>query len=82
MAKASESEFYAEESSKGRTYVFGTEKAHERFKASGEVPGVAKTYIGAGANGESVVLEADAKNPALQERLKAEFNRRHRTPLP
>ena len=82
MAKASESDFYAEEPYKGRTHVFGTEKAHQRFKASSELPGVGVSFIGAGTNGETVVLEADAKNAALQERLKGEFNRRHGPRLP
>jgi galactokinase len=34
------------------------------------------TFLGAGVGGETVALKADAKNPAVQERLKAEFNRR------
>lgn len=82
MAKAAESDFYGEESYKGRTYVFGTEKAHKKFRASEELPGITATFVAAGDSRETVVLEADAKNPALQERLKAEFNRRHSSKLP
>ena len=76
-SKASTAEFYAEESVNGRVYVFGTEKAHQGFKASKQTPAICATFIGAGSSGETVVLEADAKSPQLQTRLKAEFNRRH-----
>jgi len=81
MAKESGG-FYAEESYKGRLYVFGTEKAHKAFKDTQQVPHIAKTYIGAGPEGQSVVLEADAKAMDLQDRLKAEYEGRHSTKLP
>jgi hypothetical protein len=81
MAKESGG-FYAEESFKGRLYVFGTEKAHKAFKDTQQVPNIAKTYIGAGPEGQSVVLEADAKATELQERLKAEYEGRHNSKLP
>lgn len=81
MAKGSGG-FYAEESYKGRLYVFGTEKAHKAFKETQEVPHIAKTYIGAGPEGQSVVLEADAKTMDLQERLKADYEGRHGAKLP
>jgi hypothetical protein len=74
--------FYAEELVDGRIYVFGTIGAHEAFKKSHQKPNIAKTYIGAGAAGETVVLEADAKSPDLQERLRNEFNRRYSLHLP
>jgi hypothetical protein len=74
--------FYAEESFKGRLYVFGTEKAHDSFKQSQQVPHIAKSYIGAGPEGQTVVLEADAKANDLQERLKAEYETRHSAKLP
>lgn len=74
--------FYAEETFKGRLYVFGTEKAHKAFKDTQQVPHIAKTYIGAGPDGMSVVLEADAKANDLQDRLKAEYEGRHSTKLP
>ncbi|HLY11167.1 MAG TPA: hypothetical protein VKW04_17840 [Planctomycetota bacterium] len=81
MAKESGG-FYAEESYKGRLYVFGTEKAHKAFKETQQVPSIAKSYIGAGPEGQTLVLEADAKATDLQERLKAEYESRHTTKLP
>jgi curli biogenesis system outer membrane secretion channel CsgG len=81
-SKGSSADYYAEESFKGRTYVFGTEKSHQAFQSAKQTPGVNVTYIGDGPSDETVVLEADAKAAQLQERLKAEFNRRHGTRLP
>jgi hypothetical protein len=81
MAKESGG-FYAEESYKGRLYVFGTEKAHQAFKDTQQVPHIAKTYIGVGPDGQSVVLEADAKTTDLQDRLKSDYEGRHNTKLP
>jgi hypothetical protein len=81
MAKESGG-FYAEESYKGRLYVFGTEKAHKAFKETQQVPTIAKTYIGAGPDGQSIVLEAEAKTTDLQDRLKAEYEGRHSAKLP
>ena len=68
--------FYSEKEHNGRLYVFGTEKT---LTASRETPQIsyAKTFIGAGPGGKTVVVEADSKDPALQERLIAEFSRRH-----
>jgi hypothetical protein len=78
---SSESAYYAEESADGRIYVFGTAKLHEAYKASKQKPHIAKSFIGSGPSGETVVLEADAKSNDLQERLRQEFNRRHGTNL-
>jgi hypothetical protein len=64
-----------------RFYVFGAPTAHDNFEKSKMTPSVAKTYIGSGPSGESVVLEADAKNPELQERLRRECNRRRNLAL-
>jgi len=69
--------YYAEESDEGRIYVFGTAKLHEAYKSSKQKPYIAKTFIGAGPSGKTVVFEADAKSADLQERLRREFNRRH-----
>lgn len=80
-AKDSPAAFYAEESHKGRLYVFGTEKAHQTFKQSQHTPTIAKTFIGAGPEGQSVVLEADAKSSELQDRLKAQYEARHTAKL-
>ena len=73
--------YYKEEPHDGRLYVFGTPAAHDTFEKSKMTPQVAKTYIGSGPSGETVVLEADAKNPELQERLRGEFSRRHSVAL-
>lgn len=73
--------FYQEEAYKGRLYVLGTEKACKAFKETQQVPPIAKTYIGAGPDGQSVVLEADAKTTDLQDRLKAEYEARHNAKL-
>jgi hypothetical protein len=81
MAKESGG-FYQEEAYKGRLYVFGTDKAYKAYKDAQTVPHIAKTYIGAGPDGQSVVLEADAKTTDLQDRLKVEYEARHNTKLP
>ena len=82
MAKESGTGFYAEESYKSRLYVFGTEKAHNSFQGHEQVPSIAKTYIGAGPEGQTVVLEAAAKTNDLQERLKGQYESRHGSKLP
>jgi len=81
-ALAAESGYYAEESHKGRLYVFGTEKAHAQMKESGHAPQIAKTFIGAGPEGQTIVLEADAKSNDLQDRLKAQYESKHSVKLP
>jgi len=72
--------FYQEKEHNGRLYVFGTEKA---FQAGKEAPDFAysKTFVGAGPGGKTVVVEADSKDLALQNRLIAEFSRRHSVSL-
>ena len=55
----------------------GTQASHDNFQMSKQTPQVAKTFIGSGPSGETVVLEADAKGTDLQNRLRQEFNRRH-----
>jgi hypothetical protein len=74
--------FYAEESYKGRYYVFGTEKAHKTFQDSQMVPTITKVFIGAGPEGQTLVLEADPKANDLQNRLKSDYETRHSTKLP
>jgi len=81
-APAAASGYYAEESHKGRLYVFGTERAHAQMKESGHAPQIAQTFIGAGPEGQTLVLEADAKTNDLQERLKAQYESKHGTKLP
>ena len=82
MAKESGSGFYSEESFKGRLYVFGTEEAHQKFKESQQVPHIAKSFIGAGPEGQTVVLEAEQKSDELQNRLRAQYEARHGAKLP
>ena len=74
--------FYAEETFKGRLYVFGTEKAHQSFKESQQVPHIAKSFIGSGPEGQTLVLEADPKTNDLQDRLKVQYETRHGAKLP
>jgi hypothetical protein len=76
-AKKSASGYYAEETQNGRIYVLGTEKAHQALTESKQTPHIAKTYIGAGPGGLTVVFEADAKSGDLQERLKSQYEARH-----
>jgi hypothetical protein len=68
---------YQEKEHNGRLYVFETEKA---FQAAQDAPNFAysKTFIGAGPGGKTVVVEADSKDLALQNRLIAESSRRHK----
>jgi hypothetical protein len=77
MAKESGSGYYAEETHQGRIYVLGTEKAHQVLTESQQPPQIAKTYIGAGPGGLTVVLEADSKSSDLQERLRSQYESRH-----
>lgn len=81
-AKEAGSGFYAEESYKGRIYVLGTEKAHKALTESQQTPPIAKTYIGAGPGGQTIVLEADSKSNDLQVRLKSQYESRHSLKLP
>jgi hypothetical protein len=82
MAKETGSGYYAEETHNGRIYVLGTEKAHKALTGSQQAPQIAKTYIGAGPGGQTVVLEADSKSSELQQRLKTQYESRHGVKLP
>lgn len=82
MAKDAAGGYYAEENYNGRVYVFGTEKAHKALTETQQTPHIAKTYIAAGPDGQSVILEADSKSNELQERLKAQYEARHSAKLP
>ena len=62
--------------------MFGTEKSHKSFKDTEQVPIIAKTFIGAGPDGQTVVFEADAKASELQDRLRSQFESRHGVKLP
>jgi hypothetical protein len=76
QANAAEASFYAEQEWEGRLYVFGTTKIWNTFQATREMPyGI--TFIGAGPQGQTVKLEADARELALQNRVRREYEQRH-----
>ncbi len=75
-ANDAEANFYAEQEFDGRLYVFGTSKTWSTFQATKEMP-YCKTYVGSGPQGQTVKLEADAKEYALQNRLLREYEKRH-----
>lgn len=52
----------------GRHYVVGSQESSEKFAAHGHMP-YAKTVLGAGPHGETVVFEIAKKDPNLTERL-------------
>ena len=56
----------------GRLYVVGSKESSEKFAAHGHMP-YAKTVLGAGPAGETVVFEINKKNPEQVERLMAQF---------
>jgi hypothetical protein len=81
-AKPSEADanYYAEEVWENRLYVFGTSANHKLFQSTHDLQ-FAKTFIGAGPNGQTVRLELDPKNPAVYDRVHAEYKSRHGTDL-
>ena len=76
QANDAEANFYSEETGNGRLYVIGRTATLQTFKQTGEIP-FAVTYIGKGPNGETVVVEADAKESGLQARLRRAFEEKH-----
>jgi hypothetical protein len=75
-ANDAEAAFYLEHEHEGRLYVFGTSKTWNQFQATQEMP-YCVTFIGGGPGGKTVKLEAEAKEHALQARLRREFEKRH-----
>jgi hypothetical protein len=76
-ANEAEANFYQEETGEnGRLYVIGKSATLQAFKSTGELP-YSVSYIGKGPDGQTVVLEADAKDPALQARLRRAFEGKH-----
>ncbi|SHJ17330.1 hypothetical protein SAMN02745165_01690 [Malonomonas rubra DSM 5091] len=57
-----------------RHYVVGSEESSEKFAAHGHMP-YAKTVLGAGPHGETVVFEIAKKDPNLTERLMSTYER-------
>lgn len=56
----------------GRIYVLGQETTNQSFVENFHLP-YARTLLGAGPNGETVVFEIDKKNPQLADRLEQAF---------
>jgi len=56
----------------GRIYVVGSEASRAKFIAHGHIP-YARTQIGAGPNGETLVFEIDKKHPEQTDRLEQAF---------
>ena len=67
---------YVEKEHNGRIYVLGSEKGIASFKETGHIP-YTKTIIGAGPNGETVVVEVDKKNDGFAEALWAAYQSKH-----
>jgi hypothetical protein len=75
-ANDAEASFYVEQEWEGRLYVFGTSKAHAAFQTTHEMP-YCQTFIGAGPQGQTVRIEADARELGLQNRLRRRYEERH-----
>ncbi len=72
--------FYGEKELDGRVYVFGTKKSFDEATDKAHFP-YRLTFIGAGPEGKTVILEADQKDEGLQKRLVEEYGKRHSTAL-
>ena len=66
--------YSAVESRDGRTYLIGKKATHASFARGAEMQ-MTKTFVGAGPNGETVVVEVDPLLPEMTARLTAEFSR-------
>jgi len=75
-ANDAEAGFYTEQVWEGRLYAFGTSANYKSFQDTHDLQ-FAKTFIGAGPNGETVRLELDPKNDALLRRVRSEYESRH-----
>ena len=75
-ASDAEAQFYAEVDYDGRIYVIGKSASLAAFQQTKELP-YRQTFIGAGPAGESIVIEADAKELGLQARLRRAYEARH-----
>jgi hypothetical protein len=76
LAMLKDTGYYAEEQNDGRYYVFGNEKTHKAFATSPSIQ-VAKTFIGQGPGGATVVFEAKDKLPEMTDRLVKTFSEKH-----
>jgi len=75
-ANDAEAQFYAEVEYEGRVYVIGKSATLAAFQVTKELP-YRQTFIGAGPNGETVVIEAEAKELGLQARLRRAYEEKH-----
>ncbi len=73
--------YYAEEYSDGRFYVFGTKEVHEQWKGP-KTLNFARTFIGSGPHGATVVYEAHNEWPELTDWLQQKFEYAHWTDKP
>ena len=80
LAQLKDTGYYAEEQHDGRWYVFGNQKTHDMFANTHSIQ-VAKSFIGEGPDGATVVFEAKDKLSEMTERLIATFNEKHGTAL-
>jgi hypothetical protein len=67
---------YQEVEHDGRLYVFGTTEDHASFKQTHHVP-YTKTLIGAGPNGQTVVIAINKKDNAYNDALLATYRAKH-----
>ena len=67
---------YQEFSHDGRTYVLSRADTIANFKTTHEVQ-LSKTIIGGGAKGETLVVETDAKEPFLADKLLSMYREAH-----
>lgn len=67
---------YVEKEHNGRIYVIGNEETAKKLEDNGHIP-YAKTFIGKGPGGKTVVVEIDKDNPELTGQLLAKFNKKH-----
>ncbi|MBN2713800.1 MAG: hypothetical protein JXR97_15385 [Planctomycetes bacterium] len=69
--------YYAEQEAEGRLFVIGKPETMDKLMANGHIP-YAKTHIGAGPGGKTVVIEIDNKDASLAERLEKTFCSNHK----
>lgn len=67
---------YFEIAHAGRIYLVGSAASYAESKDEPHLP-YSHSRVGAGPAGETVIVELDPKDPSLQERLWAEYTRRH-----
>lgn len=76
LAKAYLDSWYAEEKAHGRTFVLGNPDTRAKLKSNGHIP-YARTFIGKGKGGETVVVEIDKDKSGMTDRLMDEYYTRN-----